>query len=345
MKTSSLGDIIHAFHVPVYLKTKFPHATVDWVVEGPFAELVEAHPHIDAVVRIDTRQWRKGSGLAGLWKSISALRKQTYDVVFDLQSNFKSGVFTGLARAKQKVGFSSKHVSEWPNLLFTKYRYDAEAGCNVREESLSLVQQHFADTQTFAGDDVKLALSNEEKHHLQRLLADCRLGHKRKIMVCPGSAWPNKQISPEALLTFLKLIRQNNPCFFFLVWGNTQEKAVVETIRREFPENTRVLDKLRLPVLQNLMDAMDLVIAMDSLPLHLAGTTSTATFSVFGASSASKYKPYGSQHKSYQGTCPYGRTFERRCPILRTCPTGACIRSLTGEQLFEAFQCGSERRS
>jgi heptosyltransferase-1 len=86
------------------------------------------------------------------------------------------------------------------------------------------------------------------------------------------------------------------------------------------------------------MDSVDLVVAMDSLPLHLAGTTKVKTFSVFGASLASKFKPAGKKHLTLQGHCPYGRVFEKRCPILRTCPTGACIRSLTGKAVFNAFK-------
>jgi heptosyltransferase-1 len=69
----------------------------------------------------------------------------------------------------------------------------------------------------------------------------------------------------------------------------------------------------------------------------LAGSTSTPTYSIFGASSAQKYKPIGTCHKAFQGECPYGKTFEKRCDILRTCKTGACIKQLQGEQLFNHF--------
>ena len=87
------------------------------------------------------------------------------------------------------------------------------------------------------------------------------------------------------------------------------------------------------------MAEMDLVLAVDSLTLHLAGTTSTKTFSVFGPSAA-EYQPEGERHQTYQGKCPYGRLFEKRCPVLRTCSTGACTRGIEGKQLFLNF-CAS----
>jgi len=82
---------------------------------------------------------------------------------------------------------------------------------------------------------------------------------------------------------------------------------------------------------------MQLVIAMDSLPLHLAGTTNTKTFSFFGPSSSAKFMPMGEQHHAFQGSCPYGKVIQRRCPIIRTCKTGACLRGISSDTLFDAF--------
>lgn len=90
-------------------------------------------------------------------------------------------------------------------------------------------------------------------------------------------------------------------------------------------------------MLQHLMSNMRLIVTMDSLPLHLAATTSVATFSIFGASLGKRFAPVGEQHHFFQGACPYGRTFTNRCPILRSCKTGACIRRLSGKQIFEAY--------
>jgi heptosyltransferase-1 len=156
-------------------------------------------------------------------------------------------------------------------------------------------------------------------------------------MVCPGSNWPNKQLAPETLQGFLdRISRHIAGARFHLVWGTPEEKQLADSLCARYPGSI-IVDKLPLPSLQALMAKMKLVIAMDSLPLHLAGTTSALTYSVFGASSAAKYNPLGAEHRALQGTCPYGRTFAKRCPILRTCPTGACIKGLTSEQIWNDF--------
>lgn len=343
VKASSLGDIIQAFPVVNYLKHKFPDATVDWVVESSFAELVKAHPDIHEAIAIDTRQWRKYPCSFQTWKAIAAIKKEIqkkeYDVVFDLQGNTKSGMMTFFAKAKVKVGLAWKSVSEKPNLLFTHQRFNFTPSGTIQEDYLHIVQQFFHDPAPFECSSIQLKLTMEQQHIFQEIQNKIKplSGTHRKIMVCPGSAWPNKQMSQEALIDFLELLNQQTPSHFVLAWGSASEYVLAQSIHQYFPEHSSLLPRMPLPVLQNLMDEMDLVIAVDSLPLHLAGTTHTATFSIFGPSQAQKFKPQGTQHVALQGQCPYGRTFKKRCPILRTCPTGACIKSLTGKALFDFF--------
>lgn len=328
IKTSALGDIIHCFPVLAYLRSKFPEAQIDWVVEGGFASLIQAHPAINNVLTVDTKRWRKAPwSLQEIATFRRQLRQHTYDVIFDLQGNVKSGLILSQAKGKEKVGFGWKQVPEWPNGLFTNKKFETLPGRNIREDYLSIVQSYFDDPHPFEDNGVLLTAGITSPQKL-----------KDTVMVCPGSAWPNKQMSEEALHQFLSRVQKKLDCRFLFVWGTEGEREVAERLHEWFKGCSSILDRQPLPMLQNIMAQVQLVIAMDSLPLHLAGTTATPTFSIFGASSAAKYKPQGAQHHSYQGACPYGRTFEKRCPILRSCKTGACIRSLTGDEVFELFE-------
>ncbi|MFQ5729084.1 MAG: lipopolysaccharide heptosyltransferase I [Waddliaceae bacterium] len=334
VKASSLGDIIHTFSVVGYLHQKFPKAQIDWIVESSFADVVEAHPFVNRVYRVETKKWRKGRKWKAFWQVRKELRQNRYDVVFDLQGNFKSGLTTLQTKTKDKVGFGFKTVSEWPNLFVTNVKMNPPKGQNIREDYLYLVQNYFGDNEKYQDGGVRLSLSFEQAKQIQSLLSHPALTNGKKVMVCPGSAWPNKQMTTLALRDFLHKVQEDTNCCYLLVWGNDSERKMAREIHRGFQENSVIVDRLEIAVLQNLMDQLDLVIAMDSLPLHLAGTTSTPTFSIFGPSSAIKYRPIGRHHHSFQGSCPYQKIFEKRCPLLRTCPTGACIRYLTGPEIF-----------
>lgn len=335
VKTSSFGDIVHCFPVIDYLRQKIPQAIIDWVVEKPCAELVEAHPEIDKVIKISTKEWRRGRRWSDIPKAVREIREKEYDIVFDLQGNSKSGLFTLMARSRYKIGFGWASVAERPNLLCTHYRFDPPKDLNVRHEYLYIVQSYFQDFSFPNKNEVALQIGNDKRTEIDALLKQS--GPQRKVLVCPGSAWPNKRISSNVLQEFLQLVQSDLKCTFLLIYGNENEKNEVEALQANMPSHCQIIPKLPLPALQYLMGRVDLIIAMDSLPLHLGGTTAAPTFSIFGPSASHKYQPLGDRHLSLQGPCPYDKVFEKRCPALRTCTTGACIKNYSAQELYQAF--------
>lgn len=341
IKTSALGDLVQVYPVLDYLKNKFPDAQIDWVVESANEELVRAHPKVNKTISIPLKQLRKHPFSSETWVKLlrarRELRKEVYDAAFDLQGNTKSGLILSQVRSPNKIGFDSTSVPEWPNLLFTNHRSPTIAEDNIRQNYVSMVSSFFGETATAANGIVRLTLTDEQRKLLHALKERILTESKPIVMICPGSAWKNKQLSYETLAAFLNLLEKPLKCSFLLVWGSKEEQTTCQQLHAGLPNCSHVIDSISIPMLQNLMYQCDLVIAMDSLALHLAATTNIPTFSVFGASLATKYKPIGNQHHTFQGNCPYGRSFNKRCPILRSCSTGACIRNLPPKALFDDF--------
>ncbi len=292
LKISSLGDIVHTFPVVSYLRKRFPGAEIDWMVKKPYLGLIEAHPEVDL--------------------AITPNQGGEYDLIFDLQGNIKSGFLLNKIRGSTKVGFGLKSVSEWPNALFTSRRFNPPRGKNIREDYLFLVQNYFGDTTPFQAQPLVLKLGVSERREVERVQAGATL-------VCMGSRWPNKQLKEAEWIALLEQ-RASAPILF--VWGTEEEKKQAEQLAVYF-KGSRLLEKLSFPALQHVMAKSRLVIGVDSFPLHLAGTTSVPILGIFGPSSAEKYAPLGSE--KIQRACPYGLTFEKRCPKLRRCKTGACM--------------------
>ncbi len=323
VKTSSLGDIIHAFPTLKLLNAIYPHAEIDWIAESPAVPLLQAQQGIRTVHCIDTKAWRKQwwRGLRALWTSLKSIRRERYDWVIDLQGNAKSSLFTWFARGTIKLGYGFRSAPEWIHPLFVNRRVNPPAGQNIRQDYLAIVRQG-------------MGITAEPEENLLPILptsgVDLAGLPRPLILVCPGSAWPNKQLLPD---TLAELLQRITPAYFLLLWNSSTELAIAETLQSAVPDRSCLLPRLELPALQALMSEVDEVIAMDSLPLHLAATVGTATFAVFGPSSAAKYAPVGPQHVAHQGSCPYNVVFDKRCPQLRTCGTGACIRGLSAEEL------------
>lgn len=325
VKTTSLGDIIQSLPVVTLLHEKFPKAKIDWVVEKPFKELLEAHPGIRRTIPIEVRKWKKSllKHRSELKEALKALREEHYDLLIDLQGNIKSGIITKLANAKEKIGTTFKAAPEWPNALFLTHRYPLNKKEPISLQYLSLIQNHFSIEPYSIEPNLFLKITSEEETWVEAQLISVK-----KVMVCPGSHWENKKLSLPTWIEFLKKIMNSEACHFYFVWGSEREKQEAAALHSQFSHSSTLLPKMSLPVWQRLMSEMDLIYTVDSSALHLAATTKTPTYSFFGPSSSMIYKPPGKHHHAFQASCPYGKTFTKRCPALRSCKTGACLKDL-----------------
>lgn len=337
VKLSALGDVIQALPVAKYLREKFPDAQIDWIVEKRFADLVRRYQPVSHVLTIDTKGWKKApfarTTLREIKQFYRELRKEKYDYVFDIQGNIKSGFVTFGAKSRKKVGFHKSQMKEWLNCLATNRHIKINPHLPISDQYLELTRNFFRDFTDLPSFKEKLQLSSREE---QKVLDIVQIAAGRPIlMICPASAWENKRLSESTWVSLLRKLQGKYNPYFFLIYGSEQEKIVAESFHKHMPEDSHVIGALPLPIWQRLMGAMVGVVSVDSSALHLAAMAGVPTFSMFGPSNANIYGPVGSEHESFQGSCPYNEKFVKRCDHLRTCKTGLCMKQIKGEELFD----------
>jgi heptosyltransferase-1 len=120
VKTSSLGDVVQ--HCPAVSDAarQFPGASIDWVVEEPFAEIASMHPGVRRVIPVALRRWRRSLWRPSIWPEIGrfrrALAEERYDAVIDSQGLLKSalicasahGTKHGLDRASAREALAAR---------------------------------------------------------------------------------------------------------------------------------------------------------------------------------------------------------------------------------------------
>ena len=329
VKMSSLGDVLLSLNTAQYLKQRDPTCHITWVIEERMKELASSSPYIDEVIAFDTRVVKKGWRCARKLcrEMIAMLRTRKYDVVFDLQGNCKSGLITLLSRSSHKIGWGRHSVAEWPNLLVTRRKIEANKDLVRAEQYLAFIKEYFQDRSSLQLDQHLFKPSSVE---------EVVLHHPLKIMVCPGSRWPNKQLSIKTWELYLRSIEQRYHPLWVFVWGSSSEKRLADELSALCKE-AKVIGGLSFPSWQQWMRQMHVVISVDSCALHLAGLSHVPTFGIHGPSSSALYSPCSSRHRAYQGICPYKQTFTTRCSKLRTCLTGACIKDIAAETLIKEF--------
>ncbi len=126
VKTSSMGDVVHALPAVTDMHRALPNLTVDWVVERPFAALPGLHQGVRRVLPMAWRKWRHQLGQRKTWDDIKAFRtelqREPYDLVIDMQGLLKS-VMWGLQAHGPMGGFDRKSLREPLAALF--YRHTA----------------------------------------------------------------------------------------------------------------------------------------------------------------------------------------------------------------------------
>lgn len=108
VKTSSMGDVIHALPAVTDICTHFPDTRITWMVEEGFSELPHLHPGVDQIIPVALRRWRKQLFGRTTWQEFSAFRKQLqsepYDLILDCQGLIKSALLSLLANGP-RCGF------------------------------------------------------------------------------------------------------------------------------------------------------------------------------------------------------------------------------------------------
>jgi heptosyltransferase-1 len=115
VKTSSMGDVVHALPAVSDMLAARPGLEVDWLVEAPFAAIPRLHPGVRRVLPLAWRKWRRSLFSRETRAAMSALRtelrRDAYDLVLDLQGLLKS-VLWGLQARGPLVGYDRASIRE-----------------------------------------------------------------------------------------------------------------------------------------------------------------------------------------------------------------------------------------
>ncbi len=103
VKTSSMGDVVHALPMAADIARARPEAVVDWLVEQSFAPLPSMSRHVAAVHQVALRRWRRSLLSRATRAEIASVkrnvRRAAYDLVIDAQGLLKSAWVARWARA------------------------------------------------------------------------------------------------------------------------------------------------------------------------------------------------------------------------------------------------------
>ena len=145
VKTSSMGDVVHALPAVSDMLRALPGLQLDWLVEAPFAAIPRLHAGVQRVLPLAWRKWRKTLWATDTRAAMAALRgelrRERYDLVLDLQGLLKS-VLWGLQAKGPLLGYGFSSIREPAAALFYRRRATVSRALQAVERNRRLAAAH-----------------------------------------------------------------------------------------------------------------------------------------------------------------------------------------------------------
>ncbi len=283
VKTSAIGDVIHALPVVQAIKDAAPGMVLDWVVRARSADVLRGNPAIDTLRVLPDKP--KLADLLTLRREMHAAH---YDMALDMQGLALSGLVTFLSAAPVRMGWDRGREG---NVLFLTHpvvpgkapvRHEIDLLYGFAE-ALGVYTAHpeFTPQPYLAAEGADKAKSWLEG--LPRPRVALNVGASRAYKRWPAQHWGEVALGLAGDGVGLVFI------------GDKSDAAVVAELTPTLPGGSfvDVSGQTSLRELASVLAACDLLVSGDSGPMHLAVAVGTPTVALFGATDPKRHGPYG----------------------------------------------------
>lgn len=341
VKLSAIGDVVHTLPLLEVLRQNFPEARIDWLIEEEASPMIEGHKDIDHVIVSFRKSWQKRllsqegrrDVVSEIRHFLSDLRSHEYDLVIDLHGLFKSGLLTGLARGRRKIGFTGGKEG---NILFLTDRpYPFDYNRHALDRYLQAAEYLGCNINTWEG---RIPLQAEDKDKIDRLLADHFRPDDTLIAINPMARWVTKLWEEERFTKLSERLSQELSCKI-LFTGSPSDHPVIERITTCLnPPPLNLAGRTTLRELAYLFTRCRLVVTTDTGPMHIAAAMGVPVVALFGPTAPWRTGPYGEIHTVIRKTLECSPCFRKKCSSL------TCMNSITVEEVFDTIKKILEQR-
>ena len=191
IQTAFIGDVVLATPLIEKLHVFFPTAQIDFLLRKGNEQLLAGHPFLHDVLVWD----KKKNKQQNLFRMITRIRKNKYDLVVNVQRFFATGLITVFSGGRETIGFDKNPLS----FLFSKkikHRVGGEASVHETVRNLELILD-LTDDSVFKP---KLYPSAADFTSVESL------ARGKYITVSPASVWFTKQFPAAQWISFIQKI-------------------------------------------------------------------------------------------------------------------------------------------
>jgi ADP-heptose:LPS heptosyltransferase len=321
IKLCCFGDIIQV--MPSLKALKDSGAEVHYLCIDFVKPLLELIPSVDRIFTIKT------NNIINILKTLLKLNKENYDIIINFHRDIKSFLFMFFIRAKIKAGF------KWgkSNFLLSKsFLFDPDI--HESKRYLSIIKGLGFDVT----EQIELLRIPEKSEQQFEIFGNKKAGLFPGGGVNPGTVMYTKRWPLENFIKLAGMLIDDN--FSVYVFGGLIDKSLVNEIKNKVPQVKEIITA-DIKDFVFYVSKMDIFIAPDTGPLHIASATGIKTLGLFGPSSPELVAPINKNSTYLKGItdcspCYIPETVHKK-EFLK-CTDNICMKSITVEMVYEKIK-------
>ncbi|MDE2402201.1 MAG: lipopolysaccharide heptosyltransferase I [Burkholderiales bacterium] len=271
IKTSSMGDVVHALPAISDMAQAIPGIQIDWLVEKSFAAMPQQHRAVQRVITLQWRKWRKSlrtpETQAAIRGWLAEMRQQRYDLIIDLQGLLKSAAFACFAQGP-RAGYDWHSIREPLASLFYSRKGQVARNLHAVDRCRQLAAQVLNYSLPATPPDFGLQASAEA----------WTPGPGPFAALIPCASRPEKLWPQADWIAMAKRLRERG-LNVAVMWGSPQEEERAREIAQAVGGN--VPPFLSVAQVGDTLAHASLVIGLDTGMTHLAAAHGRPTLGIY----------------------------------------------------------------
>jgi heptosyltransferase III len=273
VRLRSIGDTVLSTPSLIALRRFLPAAQIDVLLEDWCAPVLEGFEAVDNILKVGKTA---GSRLRTAWQ----LRRNKYDVAFNLHGGTTATFFVRASGAKHRVGFASYQYSFLYNhLALSPQEFWRQEKVHSAEQQLALLGSVGVPVE----DKPKSKLTILEKSAVRSSGLPFALIH-------PVAAFATKQWSAENFAEIAEFLVQKG--LQIVAVGTKKERETLDKLQQSSQVPIQRYDNLTLPQITNLASRAKIFVGNDSGIAHIAAAIKTPSVVIFGSSNRAHWSPW-----------------------------------------------------
>ncbi len=312
IKLGAIGDSIFATIIATAIKEAHPHWQVDYLTHETLIPLLENCPHIDNFI-----PWKQNiKKNIQIFDLASKFRREHYNYIFNLSVNIRNIILSLISLPDMVVAKKEFNKSWVENFYLTAKSVIPD---------LNLPSRLYLNTAPDAVKKIHNITDNYPRPFFV-LLPGGSSDYTRQ-----GRLW---NIDKWSKLSNILIQKFGGTVF---LCGNTKEAEYHNKIKGN---NIIILTgKYTLSETSTFLSFVDLVIAGDTGPLHIASAHNVKTLAILGSTSPDKIKPYGLNGYFIEPKTKCRYCWKKKCKYLKPGKKYApCIESITPNDVIDKIK-------